>query len=89
MNNLLTLLEELESDKTIPDSDEYLDSNILIVIKIAICAESVLINSDGRCNWEHIHTVNSMGYYVFPVEFDGFGWIIGGICTKKGTITYG
>ncbi len=89
MDKFLTLLEQLESDKTIPDSDKYIDSDISIVTNISICAEDVLITSDGRCNWERIRILQSMGYSIFPVEFDGFGWITGGIRTKKGIITYG
>jgi hypothetical protein len=69
--------------------EEYLDPNIPIVEEISGIAESILITQTGYCNWENIYKLENLGFHVFPLERDSFGWILGGISTNKGIITYG
>jgi hypothetical protein len=85
MDELLRLLQEFETNTEILyDEDEYIsDSNI------AATASAILIDEEGNCNWENIHTLETNGFSVIPIEKDSFGWLIGGIVTKKGILTYG
>jgi len=85
MESLLQLLLEFENNESISH-----DTNDLIKhreIEDAAC--ELLIDSNGRCNWSNISILKSVGFDVIPIEKDRFGWLIGGIVTKKGIITYG
>ena len=88
MNNLIDLLIQIEKDETIHSADT-LDLNDPLVYTVYTMAQEMLITKDGKCNWENIEQLKVAGYYVFPVERDNFGWVIGGISTNKGVITYG
>jgi hypothetical protein len=85
MDKLLQLLQDFEAnaDSTY-DEDEYITNT-----EAGSLASSILIDQDGNCNWDNIHILEKNGFSVFPVEKDSFGWLIGGIATKKGIITYG
>lgn len=89
MDDLLNLLKALESAQEIDGTHEFLSLDIPLVAEIARRAEELLITSDGKCDWERIELLATNGYPVFPVEKDGFGWLIGGVSTSKGVITYG
>lgn len=88
MDNFINLLKKLEADNDIKVAD-ILDYDVPNVSVISIMAESLLINESGHCNWENIEIMKKEGYYVFPLERDSFGWLIGGISTNKGVIAYG
>lgn len=88
METLLKLLKALEDAEEIEDT-EFLSFNIPIVSEISRRAEQLLITKTGGCDWERIETLASHGYHAFPIERDSFGWLIGGIQTLKGVITYG
>lgn len=89
MDDLLNLLKALESAEEVDGTHEFLSLDIPIVAEISRCAEDLLITEGGKCDWERIQLLAAEGYPVFPVERDGFGWLIGGIGTQKGVITYG
>lgn len=85
MDTLITLLVEFENDGSITH-----DTNDLIKHRaIEDIASDLLIDSKGNCNWANISILKSVGFNVIPIERDRFGWLIGGIVTKKGVITYG
>lgn len=84
----MELIYLLEQDDTIRRS-EYLSHEIEIVNQIACMADDLLIMANGHCNWDMIDSLEDKHIYVFPVEKDRFGWVIGGIPTTKGIITYG
>lgn len=88
MEQLFELIRKVEEDEEIEYS-EYLDERIDIVRQISNLADDLLITGGGRCNWENMNYLEDRGIHVFPVERDGFGWLIGGIPTRKGVITYG
>ena len=88
MERLLDLIDQLEKDDTIRRS-KYLSHQIEVVNEISCLADAVLITRDGYCSWEVIHKLEDKHIYVFPVEKDRFGWVIGGIPTTRGIITYG
>lgn len=86
MEELIQLLVNLEKDETIPVS-EYIDVAFIENIQTLACA--LLIDEDGLPLWDAVNDLLSKGYPVFPIERDRFGWLIGGIETKKGIIPYG
>lgn len=82
----LQAVEELlkDMDRDIDDiiPDEYCAG-------VGYLAEDVLITSNGQCHWENIGKLKAAGYDVFPIERDRFGWMIAGIQTMYGVVTYG
>jgi hypothetical protein len=85
MESLLRLLVNFENDKSI-----LTDENDLVKHReIEEFACKLLVNAEGLCNWENIYILRDSDFNVIPIEKDGFGWLIGGIVTKKGIITYG
>jgi hypothetical protein len=86
MEELVKLLNDLEKDENLVFS-AYIDSSIIEPIQIL--ARSILIDDDGRPAWDAIDTLSLKGYFVFPLERDRYGWIMGGIETKKGVVRYG
>jgi len=89
MDQLLNLLNTLESDETLIPVDECITMYHPLVDEISGLAEELLITSNGFCNWGNIETLKNKGYSVFPLERDSFGWLVGGISTSKGIIAYG
>jgi hypothetical protein len=87
MDALIKALRELESSD-LPDSrDKYLeDEDHLGVSTIRSLAGNVFITKDGLVNWD---AIQESGCCVFPIERDRFGWLLGGIETTKGIISFG
>jgi hypothetical protein len=85
MDELVQLLQEFENDTALT----YAEDEFVPNTKAGAVASSVLIDEYGQCNWENIVILEKFDFYVIPVEQDSFGWLIGGILTKKGIITYG
>jgi hypothetical protein len=50
---------------------------------------AALIKSDGQHNSFEAQKLKDSGFNVFPLERDSFGWLIGGVKTSKGIISYG
>lgn len=88
MEQLFEHICQLEEDETIEQS-EFLSLDNSLVKQISDDASFLLITDDGLCDWANIYYLEDRGIYVFPVEADGFGWLIGGIPTSRGIITYG
>jgi len=88
MDILLQLIQQIENDPNI-ECVEYVPIRLPVVMEIQSIAEDVLITEKGTCNWENIKILEKNNIHVFPVEWDVGGWIVGGISTTKGIITYG
>lgn len=90
VEKLIETLRKLEEtpDITLFDS-EYILRDKPIVLEASDLAESVLITPNGHCNWGAIEVLRQNGYDVFAIERDRFGWLIGGIVTPVGILTYG
>jgi hypothetical protein len=88
METLLQLIQDIENDPNI-EPMEYVPILLPAVMEIQSIAEHVLITEKGECNWENIKILQTNNIRVFPVEWDVGGWIVGGLMTKKGIITYG
>lgn len=89
MEQLIKLLNALEDDAAIDGTHEFLSLDIPIVAEISALADELLITPEGKCHWDNIADLMVYGYQAFAVEKDGFGWVVGGISTLKGTVTYG
>lgn len=88
MERLYNLILTIENDDSIEYS-EYLSQDIEIVNMISHLADDLLITHDGLCDWLNILWLEEHGIIVFPIERDGFSWLVGGIPTRKGIIAYG
>jgi hypothetical protein len=61
-----------------------------IVSKIANMLEEIFITAGGHLNYDLKDKFMDMyGYELYPVEQDRWGWVLGGLQTSKGTITFG
>lgn len=91
MENLIQLLQDLENDTTMmEDHNRYLTrEDHKSIENIKTIAYDYLITEEGECNWDNIQIMKEYKFYAFPVEKDRCGWLIGGISTRKGIITYG
>jgi len=89
MEQLVTLVQELEASDL--DPRPYLqDEDHPNVRRIGILLETVCITPKGNIDMDARDTLREMyGYELYPVERDRFGWLIGGLQTEKGTITFG
>jgi hypothetical protein len=85
---LISLIYELNKDVSIEYS-EYLSKDIPIVKQIENLADKLLITDQGQCNNDNISILELHNFNVYPLESDSFGWLIGGIFTYKGIVTYG
>ena len=59
-----------------------------LVRLVKYLADKYLIE-DGNISYGNIAILEEDDINVFPVEKDRFGWLIGGIQTNKGIITFG
>jgi hypothetical protein len=89
VEELIAALNDIE--ETLKDED--LDMNDIIpgdrCPGVSFLAEEVLITNTGQCSWHNIEALRNAGYEVFPIERDSFGWLIAGIQTTCGVVTYG
>lgn len=88
MERLVELIEQIEKDDSVHECG-FLSDIYPAVYEIQCIADTLLITDKGGCNWENIEILIDKSIDVFPVELDRFGWLVGGIRTKKGIITYG
>jgi hypothetical protein len=83
MESLIKKLVQV-NNSTLPDS-----GTVIKHLEITTIATELLIDENGQCIWDLINYVRNCGFAVFPLEEDSFGWILGGIQTKKGIISFG
>jgi hypothetical protein len=87
MDEFIELVKDLNnSDIT---EKEYLDEPDVLINKIIDIALVLFIDHNGHVDYDNILEVEKHGISVFPLEQDRFGWLIGGIGTKKGIIPFG
>jgi hypothetical protein len=90
MDSLIASLKILDTDMEIPVKDGFFVRSDLRVLEAVHFAEECLITVRGIPNWDAIDELDVMtGYSVFPLEQDGFGWLIAGIHTERGILTFG
>lgn len=90
MQNLIELLKRIETNITIKNFGEKpIPQHLPDVEQASYLAGEILISPHGHMIWENIQMLRDAGYPVFPIERDGFGWLIGGVGTMKGVISFG
>jgi hypothetical protein len=87
MDAFIKLLKMIED--SIEVESDYLPADNRLVILARPLAEDLLITKDAKPNWYNIEDLRHSGYDVFAIERDRFGWLIGGIQTSKGILTFG
>lgn len=89
MEQLVELVQELEASDLEPRPYLRHEDHPNVEI-IGILLETVFITPGGNINLDARDTLrDTYGYELYPVEQDTWGWIVGGLRTKKGTITFG
>lgn len=92
LEELIALLDLVDVEERLPMNWEncLTENEHPLVAEIGSLADSLLITSEGEPNWAAVNFVREFGEFdVFPVERDRFGWLVGGIQTSKGYITFG
>jgi hypothetical protein len=90
MERLIQLLQLIDADPNIVVKYGFLSDHRNKTVRDASeLAADVLITANGMCHWNNIEDLKNAGYDVFPIEEDQFGWLLGGIETRKGIIVYG
>jgi hypothetical protein len=94
LRELLDILRDIDNSELVNDENINLNSithdYYSIIVKNAINkASDALISDEGRNMWEFHRFLGENGFYVFPGERDGFGWLTGCIQTRKGYLVYG
>lgn len=86
IDKIKEMLENPEVEKKVWLTDE--DRHPLVK-EISSMATSLLIDNEGRCNWDAHEELKAAGFRVTAGETDSFGWLTGVIHTPKGKIVYG
>ena len=84
----MKLLNEVNDSDMTPQ--EYLNEthhSAVPLIGSLLC--EMLITKDGGVDYDAKEALESHGFPVYPVERDGFGWLVGAVLTSKGAITFG
>ena len=89
MDGMVQLVQEVEESDLEPrqflcDEDHPNIQIIKILLETVFITTRGNINLDARDELREVH-----GYELHPVEQDSWGWILGGLRTKKGIITFG
>ena len=86
MDEFIQLIENINTSDI--QKQEYLLEPSEVIRKIVDHAAVLFVTQEGRCNIENILEARRLGVDVIPLEQDRFGWLIGGIVTKKGIIQF-
>lgn len=89
MERLIECLKSIEENESIEANPEKVITDMTLTREIDEIVVELLIDENGRCDWDNIDFLSKSGFAVFPLEKDRFGWLIGGIQTSRGIISYG
>jgi hypothetical protein len=87
MEGFIIILKMIED--TVDEESEYLPADNEFVMLARGVADDLLITKNGQPNWYNVEELRHSGYDVFAIERDRFGWLVGGIQTSKGILTFG
>ena len=88
MERLLSLLKALEESDVVPR--KFLKSHTHeSVSEIDSLMDLLCIDEEGCVRVDVVQQLTKLGYAVYPIERDRFGWVLGAIETKKGSIMFG
>ena len=89
METLVGLIRDLEATD-IPYRPYLDDTDHPTIASIARMLEELFITAGGHLDFDSKDKFMSVyGYELYPVEQDRWGWVLGGLQTKKGTIVFG
>ena len=82
------MLNSLEESDVVPC--EFLKHDVHESIsEIESLLDLLCIDEEGGIIQPIIDDLAKRGYAVYPLERDRFGWVLGAVETKKGSITFG
>jgi len=82
---LIKILKRIDSDITI--TSDVINEGSHQLIKTAIKLADEYLTGDE--NFGNIITVREAGFHVYAAEQDRFGWLVGAIRLKRGTLYFG
>ena len=89
MERLAALIQEVEASD-IPQHPYLESTDHPLVPIIANMLQELFITTGGNMDYDAKDKFMLLhGYELYPVEYDSWGWILGGLRTKKGTIVFG
>lgn len=88
MERLVHLLNEV-NDSDITPCDYLDESHHSAIPLIKSLLEQLMITPGGNLDWDKKDELDALGYRMFPVEQDRYGWVIGAVSTENGAITFG
>lgn len=89
LEQLASAVNDLNNDSKLLDADHKKILTVLNtsrVAQISALCEQIFIKDDGTLD-DIIYRCS--GASIFPLESDSYGWIRGGLITRKGTIAFG
>jgi hypothetical protein len=89
MELLVAFIRQLE-ESDVAVCPYLTDADHRLVHIIARMLEEIFITPGGHMDYDAKDKfMETYGYELYPVEHDRWGWILGGLQTKKGTIVFG
>lgn len=89
MERLVVLIQEVEAS-TVRQQPYLTESDHRLVPIIANMLQELFITAGGHMDFDAKDKfMEEYGYELYPVEHDRWGWVLGGLQTKKGTIVFG
>jgi hypothetical protein len=90
MDNLLSVLREIDASSRPDNADLVLQVSDDDVHRATLLANRVLMDDEGRARFDIMDILwRQHGFFVIPGERNARGYITGGIQTKKGVIVFG
>ena len=87
MEDLITLVKRLEASNT--RRLQFLeDSHHETIPQIRYLIHQLFITEDGRLDYKNKELLEGYGYKIYPIEQDSYGWLVGALATRKGSITF-
>jgi hypothetical protein len=87
MEDLITLVKKLEAFNLRPR--QFLeDKDHELIPQIRYLIHQLFITQDGRLDYKNKELLETYGYKIYPIEQDSYGWLVGALATRKGSITF-
>jgi len=83
---LVQLLTKIDNEESITVVNEQYDRTHPLIAAVIYIADDYLTTESGYYN---IHELKKVGFDIYPVEQDRFGWLMGGIRLRRGVIVFG
>ena len=89
MERIVALVDEINRSDIKPRKFlEESDHSAIPLLRSLL--DELLITKEGNVDWDAKYILElENDIFIYPVERDGFGWLIGGLITDKGVVTFG